>query len=82
MTTVGYGDTYPVTSAGRLIAIGLMLGGVALLGTVTATIASWLVDSVTQEFQETADEEGDERALEMAELREEIRALRVALEHH
>jgi voltage-gated potassium channel len=80
MTTVGYGDTYPVTSAGRLIAIGLMLGGVALLGTVTATIASWLVDSVTQEFQETADEEGDERALEMAELREEIRALRVALE--
>ena len=80
MTTVGYGDTYPVTTTGRLIAIGLMLGGVALLGTVTATIASWLVDSVSQEFQDAAEEEGDERAGEMAALRAEVRALRVVLE--
>lgn len=80
MTTVGYGDTYPVTATGRLVAIGLMLGGVALLGTVTATIASWLLESVTQEFQEAADEDEDERAEDMAELREEIRSLRLALE--
>ncbi|WP_081898445.1 potassium channel family protein [Herbidospora cretacea] len=41
MTTTGYGDTYPVTPDGRLIASALMLGGVALLGVVTATLASW-----------------------------------------
>lgn len=47
MTTVGYGDTYPVTDIGRWVAAALMVGGVALLGTVTATFASWLVDRVS-----------------------------------
>jgi voltage-gated potassium channel Kch len=31
ITTVGYGDHYPVTAQGRLVAAGLMLGGIALL---------------------------------------------------
>ena len=46
ITTVGYGDLYPVTVAGRCIAIAMMVCGIALLGTVTATIASWLVERV------------------------------------
>jgi voltage-gated potassium channel len=44
--TVGYGDRYPVTLAGRFVAVGLMLGGIALLGVVTASIASWLIGRV------------------------------------
>jgi voltage-gated potassium channel len=44
MTTVGYGDRYPTTVEGRLVAAGLMLCGVALLGVVTAALASWFVD--------------------------------------
>lgn len=40
ITTVGYGDLTPVTEAGRLIAVGVMVGGIALLGVVTATLAS------------------------------------------
>ncbi|WP_115032602.1 potassium channel family protein [Dermatophilus congolensis] len=44
MTTVGYGDAYPVTMHGRLIAAGMMIGGIALLGSVTASLASWLTD--------------------------------------
>lgn len=46
VTTVGYGDRYPVTGQGRFVAAGLMLGGIALLGVVTASIASWLIDRV------------------------------------
>jgi voltage-gated potassium channel len=49
ITTVGYGDLYPVTVEGRCIAVAMMVCGIALLGTVTATIASWLVERVAAE---------------------------------
>ena len=55
MTTVGYGDHYPVTDAGRLVAFGLMIGGIALLGTVTATLSSWLVETVAAEKEQAED---------------------------
>jgi len=48
ITSVGYGDTFPVTSTGRVIAMALMAGGVALLGVVSATLASWLVQKVSE----------------------------------
>jgi voltage-gated potassium channel len=40
MTTVGYGDIYPVTTEGRIIAMILMTVGVGLFGTFTAIISS------------------------------------------
>ena len=43
ITTVGYGDRYPTTAAGRLVATALMLVGIALLGVLTASIAAWFV---------------------------------------
>ena len=46
ITTVGYGDHYPVTLVGRLIAAGLMVGGIAVIGVVAAALASWLVVQV------------------------------------
>ena len=44
ITTVGYGDYYPVTGGGRTVAVLLMAGGVAVLSVVTATISSWIID--------------------------------------
>ena len=47
VTTVGYGDRFPVTGEGRLVGVLLMLGGIALLGVVTASIAAWFVRRFT-----------------------------------
>jgi voltage-gated potassium channel len=43
ITTVGYGDKFPVTTEGRIIAAVLMTAGVGLFGTFTAYVASWFV---------------------------------------
>lgn len=45
VTTVGYGDMVPQTSTGRVVAMVLMLTGVALLGTVAASLASFFNES-------------------------------------
>jgi voltage-gated potassium channel len=43
ITTVGYGDKFPVTTEGRIIATLLMTVGVGLFGTFTAYLASWFI---------------------------------------
>ena len=43
VTTVGYGDKYPTTGAGRLLAAGLMLLGIGLFGILTASLSSFFV---------------------------------------
>ena len=53
VTTVGYGDRFPVTEGGRAVAVVLMLVGIGLIGTLTATVASFFV-------QEHADANKDE----------------------
>jgi voltage-gated potassium channel len=75
VTTVGYGDRYPVTTEGRFVAVGLMLAGIALIGVVTASFATWLIDRVR-------DVERDAEATvvaDVAALRTEIAALRQQL---
>lgn len=43
ITTVGYGDRFPTTTGGRVIAVMLMSGGVGLFGIFSAFLASWFV---------------------------------------
>lgn len=80
ISTVGYGDRYPVTWEGRLVAALLMIGGIALLGVITGTIASWLVERMSGVEDSLADAEQATLAelrlvrAELAELREELRA--------
>ncbi|WP_237341499.1 potassium channel family protein [Williamsia soli] len=49
ITTIGYGDYSPTTMTGRFIAVGLMIGGISLIGVVTATIATWIVERVSED---------------------------------
>lgn len=75
ITTVGYGDHFPVTLTGRAIATGLMLAGVALLGTITASLASWLVErvtAVTEAEQAATRRDVEALTLQVAALREEL----------
>ncbi|MFD7278088.1 potassium channel family protein [Streptomyces sp. NPDC059862] len=54
LATVGYGDVVPVTLVGRLIAVALMGCGLALLGAVTGSFSSWLM----QRFARAGDDAG------------------------
>jgi voltage-gated potassium channel len=89
ISTVGYGDRYPVTTEGRLVAAALMVAGIALLGVVTASIASWFVENlrtsgaaVQQELGEVSADVGRTEAQLAAVLTElrEVNARLAALE--
>ncbi len=75
VTTVGYGDTYPVTGTGQMIAALLMIGGISLIGVITATVASWIVERVSEE--DSANRAAT--AAQMEELRDQIHNLSVQL---
>jgi voltage-gated potassium channel len=49
ITTIGYGDYYPVTFEGRTIAVLLMLSGLALVSVITVSFASWFLDRLNLE---------------------------------
>ncbi len=71
MTTVGYGDRYPVTALGRGVALALMLFGIAALSALTATIAAFIV-------RDHEDVQLADLMSELRSLREEVTALRTA----
>ena len=65
MTTVGYGDRYPITSEGRIVAVFLMASGVGLFGTMSGLVSLW--------FLSPAAEETDHDLLEIRDLLIELR---------
>jgi len=70
MTTVGYGDRYPTTGEGRLGAAALMVAGIALLGTVTVTLASWLIEQASSVEEKKA-----------SDVRTEIELISLKIDH-
>lgn len=55
VTTVGYGDVYPVTHLGRLLGTGMILCGVALVGTITASFAGWVISQIREVENENSE---------------------------
>jgi voltage-gated potassium channel len=79
ISTVGYGDRYPVTTEGRIVAATLMVAGIALLGVVTASIASWFVENLRTSSQRTESElAAAEEKIDL--LVEEVRRLHARLD--
>ena len=74
ITTVGYGDKYPVTTEGRVIAIVLMTAGVGLFGTFTGLVATLFL--APEQKKEAA--EMETILAELRAIREELNTLRSA----
>jgi voltage-gated potassium channel len=81
LSTVGYGDRYPTTPEGRVMAMALMVCGVGLLGFITGSLASWFIDRFSElevKESETRDDVGD-LLREVRDLRAEIGTMRAEL---
>ena len=76
VTTVGYGDVVPQSSIGRAFASLLMLGGLAFLSVVTATITS---SFVARRQRELADDAGDPALVEFRRLHERLDGIEAEL---
>jgi len=69
ITTVGYGDRYPVTPEGRVVAVVLMCAGVGLFGTFSGFVAAWFIHP-----------DADSGGSEISKLRDEVATIRELLE--
>lgn len=67
VTTVGYGDLSPVSVTGRVVAVAMMLVGIALIGVVTATVAAWFVSKTTAEDDREQEQHDADRHDELTE---------------
>lgn len=71
ITTVGYGDFYPVTMEGRMIAVALTVSGISLIGLVTVTMGAWVMATLEKiRTEELAEEESDDLVLELSKARQ------------
>ncbi len=78
MTTVGYGDFYPVTSGGRIVGSIVMLTGIGIIGALASIFAAVLVSGRKHDGDASPSSEPSEVRDELRAIRRELAALRAA----
>jgi voltage-gated potassium channel Kch len=68
MSTVGYGDEYPITNSGRLMGAGIILVGVGIFGTLTGYLANLFLGPARKPQDDGTPEA--RIAMQLAELKE------------
>jgi len=79
VTTVGYGDRYPVSEGGRVVAAVLMLVGIGLIGVLTATVASVFIKEHTDANKETFNKGHANLGQQLAEIRDRLADIEMRL---
>lgn len=92
ITTVGYGDYYPVTGLGRSMAVILMFFGLGIIGVLSSYLSSTFISMQEKDENTTKQDTGDEnhneqgdaanRDAELAAIREELASLKKLVEEH
>jgi voltage-gated potassium channel len=77
VTTVGYGDTFPTSAVGRVIAAFLMVVGIGFLGLATASIAGHFVNQDAEDKHREATDKQDEILTELRRLHERLDRIEV-----
>jgi len=80
LTGTGYGDIVPITLIGKLVAVGLMLGGLAIVGVIAASFATWMIEQVGNRVAEEAEEAESETQSEVVVLTEQVARLTAMIE--
>ncbi|MCX4637861.1 potassium channel family protein [Streptomyces sp. P9-2B-2] len=80
-TTVGYGDFYPVTLWGRVIASLVMLSAITAFGVITAALATWFVGHAEQDMVRLGKAVGNHAREDAEALRSELHMLHERFDH-
>jgi voltage-gated potassium channel len=80
ITTVGYGDQYPVSGLGRFMAMLLMIVGVAIFGVLTSYLSAAFIGPEDEEADDKSEARAERLEADMTQVKQELATIRQMLQ--